>query len=81
MLVQCPFKYMYKNTLITIIRIAKKNIIPISFDDRKNNTKQTGKALNDLLGRSSKYQVSDTSDIYGVFTSDPEHIASDLNDS
>ena len=69
----------YKNTLTTVIRVAKKQYYSNLLEEHKNNLKQTWKVLNDLLGRSRKHQLPDSFDINGIPTSDPQQIANGFN--
>ena len=69
----------YKNSLTTLLRVAKKQYYSDLLDDHKNNLKQTWNVLNDLLGRTRKQQVPDSFDINGTPTSDSQKIADGFN--
>ena len=69
----------YKNSLTALLRAAKKRYFSDLLDEHKNNSKQTWKVLNDLLGRNRKHQLPDSFDINGSPTSDAQKIADGFN--
>ena len=61
----------YKNSLTALLRAAKKRYFLDLLDEHiKNNSRQTWKVLNNLLGRNRKQQLPDSFDINGSPTSD-----------